>query len=82
MNKNCEKDACKKNENNPAVFINDKSKDSNSQNNSSLFRRQKQRIENNQDNLYLSIFKDGSANEESNDVGGAFLIKKIKNGQI
>ena len=34
------------------------------------------------DNVDLLIFTERSANEECSDVGPAFVIKKIKNGQI
>ena len=30
----------------------------------------------------LSIFTDGSSNEECSDVGAAFVARKIKDGQI
>ena len=34
------------------------------------------------DNVYLLIFTDGSANEERNDVGAEFVVRKIKDEQI
>ena len=33
-------------------------------------------------NVYLLIFTDGSANEECSDIGAAFVVRNIKDGQI